>query len=69
MVFKSPKHIESSTFGSEVVTLIIATEATEANDALHYKLRMFGIPLDGPTKTFCDNKSAVINVTNPESTL
>jgi hypothetical protein len=58
--------IESSTFGSEFVALKIATEM---NEALRYKLRMFGIRIDGPTNTFCDNKSVVTNVTHPESTL
>jgi hypothetical protein len=58
--------IESSTFGSEFVALKIASEM---NDALQYKLRMFGIPVDSPTNAFCDNKSVVTNVSNPESTL
>jgi hypothetical protein len=39
------------------------------NDALRYKLRMFGNDIDGPTSSFCDNNSVVQNVTNPESTL
>jgi hypothetical protein len=30
---------------------------------------MFGIPIDGPTNVYCDNKSVVINATKPESTL
>lgn len=63
---KRQNTIESSTFGSEFVALKIATEA---NDALRYKLRMFGIPIAGPTNVFCDNNSVVTNVSNPESTL
>jgi Reverse transcriptase (RNA-dependent DNA polymerase) len=63
---KRQNTIESSTFGSEFVALKIATEA---NDALRYKLRMFGVPIDGPTNGFCDNGSVVTNVMNPESTL
>ena len=43
--------------------------ATEMNDSLRYKLRMFGVPIDGPTNAFCDNESVVKNVTRPESTL
>jgi hypothetical protein len=39
------------------------------NDALRYKLRMFGVPINGPTNGFCDNNSVVVNVTLPESTL
>ncbi len=63
---KRQNTIESSTFGSEFVALKIAAEM---NDALRYKLRMFGIPIDGPTNGFCDNQSVVTNVVNPESTL
>jgi hypothetical protein len=63
---KRQNTIESSTFGSEFVALKIATEA---NDALRYKLRMFGVEIDGPTNAFCDNQSVVTNVMNPESTL
>ena len=39
------------------------------NEALRYKLRMMGIPIEDPTNTFCDNKSVVINATLPQSTL
>ncbi len=38
-------------------------------EALRYKLRMFGIPVDGPANVFCDNNSVVINVTIPTSPL
>jgi hypothetical protein len=34
-----------------------------------YKLRMMGIPIDGPSNVFCDNKSVVTNSTVPTSTL
>ena len=57
---------ETSTFGSEFVALCIATELIEA---LRYKLRMFGIPLDGPANVMCDNKSVVTNSTVPASVL
>jgi hypothetical protein len=30
---------------------------------------MMGIPIDGPSNTFCDNKSVVTNATTPTSTL
>ena len=33
------------------------------------KLRMFGIPVDGPAKIFCDNKTVVMNSTVPTSML
>ena len=43
--------------------------ATELVDALRYKLRMFGVPLDGSTTGFCDNQSVVVNATIPSSRL
>jgi hypothetical protein len=36
---------------------------------MRYKLRMMGIPLEGPTSAFCDNEAFVTNSTVPESTL
>ena len=36
---------------------------------LRYKLRMMGIPLDQPTYIYADNKSVLVNSSNPESTL
>jgi len=63
---KSQNTVESSTFGSEFVALRIAVEMIEA---LRYKLRMFGIPIDGPANVFCDNKSVVTNSTIPTSLL
>jgi hypothetical protein len=47
---------------------IAAKIAVELVEALRYKLRMFGIPLDGPTNMYCDNNSVVINSSHPEST-
>jgi hypothetical protein len=29
--------------------------AVELSEALRYKLRMFGVPIKGPTNIFCDN--------------
>ena len=43
--------------------------ATEENIALRYKLRMMGIPIDGPSYVYSDNQSVLHNVTKPESTL
>jgi len=37
--------------------------------SLCYKLRMFGVPLFGPTNVFCDNQGVVNNTTRPESVL
>ena len=58
--------MESSTFGSEFVAMRIAVEMIEA---LRYKLRMMGVPLEGAANVFCDNKSVVTNATIPTSTL
>ena len=63
---KRQNTVESSSFGSEFIALRIATEMLEA---LRYKLRMFGIPIDGPADIFCDNKSVVTNSTIPTSML
>jgi len=43
--------------------------AVELLEGLRYKLRMFGVPLEGPVNTFCDNSSVVTNASFPASTL
>ena len=58
--------METSTFGSEFVAMRIAVELIEA---LRYKLRMFGIPILGPTNVYCDNEAVTKNAIYPESTL
>jgi hypothetical protein len=63
---KAQNTVESSTFGSEFIAMRIGVEMIEA---LRYKLRMFGIPIEGPANVFCDNKSVVTNSTIPTSTL
>ena len=37
--------------------------------ALRYKIRMFGVPIEGPCNVFCDNSGVVKNASIPESTL
>jgi hypothetical protein len=63
---KKQNTVETSTFGSEFVAAKIAVELIEG---LRYKLRMMGIPLEGPANLFCDNGSVVANTTCPESSL
>ena len=63
---KRQNTVESSSFGSEYVALRICTEMVEG---LRYKLRTFGIPIDGPADIFCDNKSVVTNSSVPASVL
>eukprot|EP00978_Attheya_sp_CCMP212_P034406 scaffold143909_cov63-Attheya_sp.AAC.2 len=63
---KRQNTVESSTFGSEFVAMKTAVEMTEG---LRYKLRMLGIPIEGPVYVFCGNEGVVKNSANPESTL
>jgi hypothetical protein len=63
---KRQNTVESSSFGSEFVALRIATELIES---LRYKLRMFGVPIEGTTNVYCDNKSVVTNASIPTSVL
>ena len=63
---KRQNTVETSSFGSEFVALRIATELIQA---LRYKLRMFGVPVEGPTDVFCDNQSVTKNASIPSSVL
>ena len=63
---KKQNTVETSTFGSELVSMKNAIELIEG---LRYKLRMFGIPIEGPTNIFCDNEAVTKNCSIPESTL
>ena len=38
-------------------------------EVLRYKLRMFGVPINGPDDVFCDNQSVVTNVSIPSYVL
>ena len=63
---KRQASVEASTFGAEFCAVRIATEMIES---LRYKLRMFGIPIDGPANVYCDNEAVYKNTSIPESTL
>jgi hypothetical protein len=63
---KRQNTVEAATFGSEMVAFWICKELIVA---IHYKLRMFGVEIDGPVNVFCDNCGIVKNVSIPESTL
>jgi hypothetical protein len=41
--------------------------AVEQVEALRYKLRMMGVPIDGPASIYCDNQSVFKNASRPES--
>lgn len=60
------KTVETSSYGSEIVAARIAVEAIME---LRYKLRMLGVPLDGPALMLGDNMSVVLNTTVPSSPL
>ena len=63
---KRQNNVETSTFGSEFTALKNAVELVEA---IRYKLRMFGVPIEGPTNVLCDNELMYNNVSTPESVL
>lgn len=65
-ISKKQNTVESSTFGSEFIAL---KHATEIIKGLRYKLKMLGVPLDGPTRMLCDSQSVVMNSSFPESVL
>jgi hypothetical protein len=58
--------VETSSFGSEFTAM---KQCTEYVRGLRYKLRMMGIPCEGPTYVYGDNQSVLFNTTIPESTL
>ena len=62
---KRQNTVETSAFSSEMIAMKTCMEAIQA---LRYKLKMFGVPLMGPTEVFCfDNNSLVLNTSNVES--
>ena len=63
---KRQKQVETATYGSEFMA---ACQAIEQIMDLCYALRMFGVPLDGPSWLFGDNRSVVTSSTLPHSTL
>ena len=63
---KKQQSIETSSFGSEFSAMKSGVELIEG---LRYKLRMMGVPLDGPAYVKADNMSVIHNVSNPASTL
>mmetsp|Transcript_4867 Transcript_4867/g.7511 ORF Transcript_4867/g.7511 Transcript_4867/m.7511 type:complete len:173 (+) Transcript_4867:412-930(+) len=63
---KRQNSVETSTFGSEFTAM---KQAIEMLKALRYKLRMFGIPIEGPANVYCDNEAVYKNVAMPASVL
>ena len=63
---KRQNTVEASTFGSGFIALRVGCEM---NDGLRYKLRIMGVPIQGPTNVYCDNEAVVSNSSLVESTL
>ena len=63
---KKQTSVESSSFGSEFIAM---KQCCEYVRGLRYKLRMMGIPCEGPTYILGDNQSVLANTTIPDSTL
>ena len=68
IAWKSVKQlsVETSSFGSEFTAL---KTALEMSIGLRYKLRMMGVPIDGPIYMRGDNLSVITNSSVPESVL
>ena len=49
---KRQNSVEALMFGSEFTAM---KNSVELNASLRYKLRIFGVPIDGSTENFCDN--------------
>ena len=43
--------------------------AVELIEVLRYKLRMFRVPINGPSNIFCDNEAVTKNCSDPTSML
>ena len=56
---KRKNGVETSMFGSEFTAM---NNYVELIAALPYKLRMFGVPIDGSTEIFCNNDAVYENV-------
>ena len=63
---KRQNALETSMFGSEMMALKNGVELVEA---LRYKLRMFGAPIEGATNIYYDNAVVYKNLSSPESIL
>ena len=68
IIWHSKRHnmVETITFGSEIRAMKNAVDLIEA---LRYKLRMFGLTLEGPTNIYCGSEAVCRKFLTPESTL
>jgi hypothetical protein len=65
-ISKWQKTVETSTYGSEMVTGRIACELVLE---YRYALRMLGVEVDGPAMMFGDNNAVIISTSIPSSQL
>ena len=63
---KKQTSVETSTFGSEMME---TKQAADYIRGFHYKLRMFGIPVEEPSYMYGDNQSVLAVSTRTEYTL
>ena len=63
---KRQNMVEKSMFGSEFITMKTVVEHIES---LRYRLRMLGVPLEGPTNVYCNNEAVFKNASQPDLTL
>ena len=63
---KKQTSVENSLFGSEMMAM---KQTVEYLRGLRYKIRVSGIPVDGPVFIYGDNQSVLANTTRPESTI
>ena len=65
-VSKKQSTVETAVFGAEFVAL---KHGVETLRGIRYKLRMMGVPVEGPSYIYGDNMSVIHNVSKPESVL
>ena len=65
-MLKETNIVESSMFGFEIIAM---KQATDMIEALFYKLRMFGVPIEGECRLLCDNEGVVKSGSNPGTRL
>ena len=58
--------VEASTFGLKFIALRVGCET---NNGLRYKVRMMGVPMEGPTNVYYDNEAIISNSNMTEPTL
>ena len=66
LVYERQATVESAGFGAEFVAM---KQVMEVSQGWRYKLRMMGVPMEGPTHMYGDNMSTIHNTQCPESQL